>query len=257
LAGFFGAPFVIAAIRNGRYALATANALETAKISTASGHGVSVFISVPDTPQAPAVVAIHGSRGLSDWYKSRAQALAHEGFVGLAVDLYDGKVTNDPNIGGALMNEANSNASRTTEVLTAWADWLRQDGRTNGKVGFVGWSFGAWWALTASLATPSDGTVLYYGLKYGTDPLMMDPEAAKLRGLKGPVLGLFAERDYSISKDTVGRFAQEMNEAGKSLEVRWYSAAHSFANPEQPGYDKIAAESAWSDAMAFLHRNLI
>src|SRR6266850_7095193 len=42
----------------------------------------------------PGVIAIHEWWGLDDWVKGQARALAKEGYVALAVDLYRGKVTN-------------------------------------------------------------------------------------------------------------------------------------------------------------------
>src|SRR5713101_7640444 len=40
-----------------------------------------------------AVIVIHEWWGLNDWVKDQARALAKEGYVALAVDLYRGKVT--------------------------------------------------------------------------------------------------------------------------------------------------------------------
>ena len=251
LAGLASAAFASGGVNRRNRALAAGNAPETVSLTTASGHKISAALSLPEALPAPAVIAIHGFLGMSDWYRSRAQAFADEGFVGLSVDLYDGKSTTDLNVGSALMGEANKNKARTMEILSAWADWLRRDGRTNDKIAFVGWSFGADWALPAALDTQADGVVLYYGLTYGRI-LKTDSEIDELRRLKGPVLGLFAENDSSVTKRQADQFAQEMKAAGKTLEVHWYAAAHGFANPMLPGYNKQAADQAWSDTATFL-----
>ena len=47
-----------------------------------------------------------------------------------------------------------------------------------------------------------------------------------------------------------------MAKAGKTLDLRWYAADHSFANPTHPRYDKSAAEASWQATLAFLHANL-
>ncbi len=44
----------------------------------------------------PAVIVIQEWWGLNDWVKDQARALAKEGYVALAVDLYRGKVTANP-----------------------------------------------------------------------------------------------------------------------------------------------------------------
>ena len=43
----------------------------------------------------PAVVVIQEWWGLDDWVKDQARALAKEGYVALAADLYRGKVTDN------------------------------------------------------------------------------------------------------------------------------------------------------------------
>src|SRR5437899_1589059 len=55
---------------------------------------VSGLLVTPDGKGPfPAVVVIHEWWGLDDWVKDQARALAKEGYVALAVDLYRGKVT--------------------------------------------------------------------------------------------------------------------------------------------------------------------
>src|SRR3954454_5647459 len=51
----------------------------------------------------PAIVVVHEWWGLTDWIKENTGRLAELGFVALAVDLYDGKVTQDPGEAHELM----------------------------------------------------------------------------------------------------------------------------------------------------------
>jgi len=136
-------------------------------INTPDGRQLNAFLSLPTELPAPAVLTIHGSLGLTDWYRSQAAEFAAAGFVGLAVDLFPGQLAWDLDGEQRLISEAFGDARRMTENIVDWVDWLRCDPRTNGKVGIVGWSFGAWWALRASIAAAPEATVLYYGLKYG------------------------------------------------------------------------------------------
>lgn len=231
-------------------AMAAGN-FETVTIPTPSGRTVSAVLSVPSTLPAPAVVSIHGSLGASVWYNSLAGEFAKAGFVGLAVDLYDGEVTTDELRRVQLKDAANADAIKTTETLLSWIAWLKINPRTNGKVGIVGYSFGAEWALRASIATPVEATVLYYGV--------IHPDTKELARLAGPALGQFAERDSfpGMQMSSVGRLEREFEEAGRSIDVRWYDAQHAFANPEIPTYDKAAAEAAWSVTIDFLRAHLM
>jgi carboxymethylenebutenolidase len=135
-----------------------------------------------------------------------------------------------------------------TETLVAWIDWLKSDSRSTGKVGTVGWCFGGGWSLNASIATPVDATVIYYG--------RVERSADDLRALNGPVLGHFAEQDQWINKEMVDGFEAGMKQAGKPAEIHWYAADHAFANPTGQNYDSDDAQAAWQRTLAFFRAHL-
>lgn len=236
-----------------RPAPADGDASERIAISSSGGRTLSAVLSMPRQMPAPAVLTIHGSLGLTAWYASQAAALAKVGFVGLAVDLFPGQVARDLDGEQRLIEAAFSDAARTTEALAAWLQWLRRDPRINGKVGIVGWSFGAWWALQASVAAASGATVIYYGLRYGAAAAS---ETLELARLKGPLLAHFGKFDSSISATQVGRFRSALSEAGRTFEIDWYPANHGFADPTMDAYDRSAAVLAWMRTVAFLHAAL-
>lgn len=62
------------------------------------------------------------------------------GFVGLAIDLFDGNVTTDFNQADMLVAGTKSHFDRTVQTIVAWLDWLRSDNRTTGKIGLF-WLF--------------------------------------------------------------------------------------------------------------------
>jgi len=220
----------------------------TVTTKTPSYRTLAAVLSVPGILPAPSVITIHGYLGSTAWYKSLPNEFAKEGFIGLAVDLFDGEVTSDPARGRALMASTYADADSTIETLSTWIDWLRRDRRTNGKVGIVGYSMGARWALAVSLRVPVDATVIYYSVDD------RPPEA--FRTLYGPVLAHFAERDAPEIIEPVRPFDSRMRAAGKSIDLHWYAAGHSFANPEQPGFDRYAAEAARARTVEFLRTNL-
>ena len=213
---------------------------------TAQGREVTASLALPEAAQAPAILLVHEWWGLNDQIKAVAAEFAREGFVALAVDLYDGGVATDPGGARALMQKVD--AAEATDTLTSWTAWLRRHNRANGKLATIGWCFGGGWSLNASLAAPADATVVYYGSVAKTED--------QLARLKGPVLGHFATKDQWINEDMVGGFEKAMAAAGKPFETHWYEAEHAFANPSGGRYDETDATLAWQRTLAFLKLHL-
>ncbi len=229
-----------------RLAHAAAAGLEDVSITTAGGRSVKAALAVPARTPAPAIVLVHEWWGLNDQIKSVAAELAKEGYFGLAVDLYGGQMADQPEQARSLMQAVDATAA--TDTLVSWVDWLRQRDGVNGKIGTIGWCFGGGWSLEASIATPVDATVVYYG--------RVNQPAERLTSLKGPVLGHFATRDEWINQEMVGGFEKAMAAAGKSETSHWYEADHAFANPTQARYDEADARLAWERTLAFFKANL-
>lgn len=165
--------------------------------------------------------------------------------MALAIDLYNGKSSGSASEARRYMQQVKP--AEATDTLSSWISWLKNHQRGNGKVATIGWCFGGGWSLNASLASPVDATVIYYG--------NVAKKAAQLDALKGPVQGHFATRDGFINKPMVEGFAREMKASGKSLEFHWYNADHGFANPSTGRYDKSDADLAWKRTLAFLKAN--
>lgn len=233
-------------------ASAVAAELDTVTIKTTSGRSVSGAIALPQAKKAPTLLLVHEWWGLNDQIKAVAADYAKQGYVALALDLYDGQVAKTGDSGTAikLMQKTMRNQKAGFETCAAWVDWLRKHERGAGKVGTVGWCFGGAWSLNASLARPVDATVVYYG--HVTRPVRL------LRRLKGPVLGHFATKDKFIDKKMVDGFAGNMKKAGKSsdLTVHWYDADHAFANPSTSRFNAAASKQAWDRTAAFLKKTL-
>jgi carboxymethylenebutenolidase len=172
-------------------------------------------MAVPETVPAPAVLLIHGSSGVSDNIKGFVRDFARDGFFALALDLFDGRTAKDDATRSALRSEVDSNPEKATETISVWIEWLKADPRTNGKVGVIGWSYGATWALEASITSPVEATVIYVGVGF---------PGVEIARIQGPVLGHFGERDTDPSKRVVETFERTMKDAGKSVEVHWFRA---------------------------------
>jgi carboxymethylenebutenolidase len=245
----------------GLAALPLAVVLADPKLAAAAGHKMpTVEVKLPDgsiatadialpanVEKAPTVLLIHEWWGLNDQIRAVANELAEQGYIALAVDLYDGQYGATPQEAMGLMRALNP--QRATDTLVAWVDWLRNHERSNGKVATLGWCFGGGWSLNASLATAVDATVIYYG--------NVAKSADELANLNSPVLGHFGTLDKNINQEMVSGFEASLKAAGKSdYEFHWYEADHAFANPSGARYDEEDAALAWSRTTAFLAAKL-
>ena len=234
-----------AVLADPRLARAAAETLETVSINTSHGP-VSAALAVPGETPAGAVLLIHEWWGLNDQIKAVAAELAREGYVALAVDLMGGQVATTPEQARAQVQALVP--EEATETLVAWVDWLRAHPATTDRIATLGWCLGGGWSLNASLATPVEGTVIYYG-RLSDDP-------AVLASLRGPVLGHFGTEDQFVDRPMVEGFEAAMQEAGKAYEIHWYEANHAFANPTGDRYDEADAQEAWQRTLDFLRDTL-
>ncbi len=242
-----GAVPLTAILADAGLARAAAAQTETVTITTAAGREVSAALALPEAGSGPGIILIHEWWGLNDQIRSVAHDFARNGYVALAVDLYGRPAVSTPEDAKALMSAVKP--EEATDTLTSWATWLRQHTRVaNGKVGVIGWCFGGAWSLNASLATPMDATVIYYG--------RVDRPAEDLRRLSGPVQGHFATRDTFITPAMAEAFEAGLKDIGHPHEIYHYEADHAFANPSGNRFDQEDAQLAWQRTMAFLDRTL-
>jgi carboxymethylenebutenolidase len=218
------------------------------RVKMSSGKEVKGVLAVPTKTPAPTILLVHEWWGLNDQIKSVAAEFAKQGFMAVAIDLYDGQVTNSGAKARQLMRQVDHR--QATDQLKTMAAWLRNHQDSTGKIGTIGWCFGGGWSLNCSLSTPVDATVIYYG--------NVKKSAQQLTSLKGPVLGHFATNDNWIDRPMVEGFEEEMKQAGKhDLTVYWYEAGHAFANPTGARYDEKDAALAWQRTLEFFKQNLI
>ncbi|MBC7950358.1 MAG: dienelactone hydrolase family protein [Rhodospirillaceae bacterium] len=218
------------------------------KITTAGGREVSAALAKPDTAQAhvPTIMLVHEWWGLNDQIKAVAVDLARQGYLALAVDLFQGRVATGTDEARSLSQMVKP--EEAADTLSSWAGWLKNHPDGNRKAAVMGWCFGGGWALNAATIAPMDAAVVYYGR------VNLPPE--QLSRLKGPVLGHFGKSDQFINKDVVEGFERTMKQVGKPYTVHWYDAGHAFANPTGDNFRKDDAQLAWKRSLEFLRKEL-
>ena len=212
---------------------------------------VSGYLSAPGgSGKKPGLVVIQEWWGLNDFIKGKADEFAGKGYVALAVDLYRGKVTTEPDIAHQLMRGLPED--RALRDLQAAVAYLKSRPDVDGtRIGSIGWCMGGGYSLALALAEPLAGSVIYYG-RLVTDP-------AKIAALKTPLLGSFGGQDQGIPPDSVKDFQGKAKAAGKDVDFKIYpDAGHGFASAvkDPKTYKPADAKDADARADAFLSRVL-
>jgi carboxymethylenebutenolidase len=215
-----------------------------------AGGKTGGYLATPTQGSGPGVIVIQEWWGLVDHIKDLCDRFADEGFVALAPDLYHGKSTKSPDEAGKLMM-----AMRVDEAerdLSAAAQYLSTlDSTTSKKVGVVGFCMGGALALYAATKNQQVGACVVF---YGGHP-KVKPD---LPNLHAPVLGLYGEKDASVTPAVAHELERQVKALGKQIDVVIYpGAGHAFFNDMRPEvYNAEAAADAWRRTIAFLRENL-
>ncbi|MGH8546165.1 MAG: dienelactone hydrolase family protein, partial [Gammaproteobacteria bacterium] len=97
---------------------------------------------------APAIIVIHEVTGLIDYIKVVSRDLAAYGYVGLAVDLYEGKTAKNMEEGTQLQAKVTEDIFRGK--IRAAINYLKARPYCSGQVGVMGFCMGGGFALWAA-----------------------------------------------------------------------------------------------------------
>ena len=225
-----------------------ASGVETREVNYGPATG---FLAMPKAEgKYPAVVMIHEWWGLNDNIKEMARSLAAEGYVVLAVDLYNGRIGKNATEAGQLASQVRGNPAEAISNMNAAVQQLKSlDNVDDNRVASMGWCFGGAMSLQLALNEPLAATVIYYG--------SLETNATKLAVIKWPVLGIFGEKDTSIPVESVRKFEAALNELGIENEIYVYpNVGHAFANPSGMNYAPNETKDAWKKTVDFLNKHL-
>ncbi len=198
----------------------------------------------------PAVIMIHEWWGLTDEMRARADRLAAQGYIVLAIDLFGGQTASDPTTARKLMLSVVEDPGSANEKIRGAFEFVSQAAGAP-RVGAIGWRFGGTWALNTALLFPDelDASVIYYG--------QVTSDKDKLRPVNTPILGLFAADDISIRAEAVEAFRSALESLQKDYDIQVYAGVRQrFFSESAKTYDAVAANDAWNRTLEFLSLHL-
>ena len=207
--------------------------------STASGYLAEV-----DGARA-GVVVIQEWWGLNDQIKGVAERFAAAGFTALAPDLYDGRVTGEPDEANHLMGGLDWVGATEVEVRGA-LQYLKARLDKAAVMGFC--MGGALTVIAAAKLADCDAAVCYYGIP--------PKEQADPADIRVPLQAHFANNDDWCTPAAVDAFEAALGATGVAREIHHYQAAHAFFNETVGAYDAQAAAQSWQRTLAFLRSHM-
>lgn len=209
-----------------------------------SAAPIRTWVVYPERTPAPVVVVVHDLYALSSWVRSVADALAAEGFIAVAPDLFAGETP-----GGLFPTEPGIRPRERTSWLDAVRAWALDLPAADGRLGMVGFGWGGSAGFAYAVDRPELEALVVF---YGETP----EEESDYARIDAPVLGLYGGDLRSAA--TLPRATAAMAAAGKSLETFVYDGATVFLKAQE-GLDsnRRATEDAWPRTLAFLRRHLV
>ena len=220
----------------------------TGRTITLSDFGAEdlAYLAIPVTPPTLAVVLVPDAYGLDDFTKAEADRLASQGYLVLAVDIYNGKLTTDP---GDLANlVANMNAATVMKTIDAGIRFFHESPKfTVGHVVAMGWGTGATYVFQSARENKTlDGAITFYGPIEGPEHVLGKFPAA--------LCAVYPLNDPVATHDNVLSFQQRMKDSGNDCECWFIAAPSGWSNPQSKTYSPVEDKEAWKVALPFLVR---
>lgn len=215
------------------------------------GNEMNGYLATPDEPgNHPAILLIHEWWGLNHGMTVLADALAAEGYVVLAPDVYRNRLTTS--VPRALwMRLTTPDDQVFADVDSALNYLLALDDVDPSRVASMGFCFGGGHSLQLGMRQSENLalTIIYYGA------VVTNPDLLRPLTDGQAVLGVFGGDDATIPNEEVIEFEAALNSLDIENQITIYDGQpHAFLtedNYNQPG----AAGDAWQQTLAFLAEN--
>lgn len=231
--------------------IATSGSSQEPRLLTKAGltpeiHGV---IEKPSTPGPhPSVIILHGAQGWGPVYPAIAKDLADSGFVALALNYY---VNEDDNSEKA---EDDEYWKRWQSSVRSAVAFLMEDTSTvKGSVGLLGYSQGAFLAVSVASLIPEVNAVVDYFGGGSSDKGELETQVRNFP----PLLILHGEDDQAVPVSKAYDLRDAVMAQGGEVEIKIYpGAAHGFNATWLPVYNEAFANDSFQRTVDFFRRKL-
>jgi len=224
-------------------------------IKTAAGE-FSAYVAYPDADKAPAVVVLHEVFGVNEDIRLTCQALAAQGFIAIAPDLFwrqepgvDLSVTSESDWkkGLALYMAYDRDAGVSDVAATTAA--ARELPRCTGHVAVMGYCLGGLMAFLTAARGKVDAVVAFHG---GDTEKYLDEAAS----VSAPFLMHLAGADEFISTAAQAQIKAAFAGMPNVTIYTYEGCNHAFSRHGGAHYDAAAAKLANDRTWAFLKEKL-
>lgn len=226
------------------------DALTNTVITNGNEPAIRAYVARPSGEGPfPVVIMIHEWWGLKSEIVGKADALAQDGYIVVAPDVFRGNTTSW--IPSAIWQVVSTPTTQVDSDLDAVMRWIQtQPDADAQRVAIMGFCFGGGTSIRYGVNTADiKATVVFYG------SVIQDP--ALLKNLNGPVLGIFGGADTMIPVSEVQGFEAGLKEAGIPHEITIYEGEpHAFVTSVEAIAQGGNQLKAWNQLRAFLRQTL-
>ena len=201
--------------------------------------------------ERPAVVLVHGYRGLDDGQRAVTRRFAQEGFVCLSPDLFHGKTYHT--LEDCALKKTSLDIPRAVANIVDSVPYLRKlpwVGKK--KVAVLGFCMGGGLALYALAQSKAfDAGVIYY------QSMFPDPE--DLKSISAPLLCHYGTEDHGTTQTEIDMFRESLDRYKRKYQIEMYAGAgHAFLNNPlgKNAANRVAAEKSVVSTTKWLKKTL-
>ncbi|MCI5072911.1 dienelactone hydrolase family protein [bacterium] len=207
----------------------------------------------------PAILIVHEWWGHNAYAQKRAEMLAEEGYIALAIDMYgNGEKAQHPSEAGKMASRVSGNIDLMKKRFHAGMKILSSQAMVDGdRIAALGYCFGGGVVLQmARERLPLTAVISYHGSLSTSQPVKGTEEMPK-------VLVFHGSDDPLVSEEDLEKFKQEMKAAQADYDVvEFPGVKHAFTNPDATElgekfslpleYNKKADQASWERSLMFL-----
>ena len=228
------------------------------------GFKVPAFFAAPEgKSNLPVVLVVHEIFGVHEYIADVCRRFARAGYLAIAPELFARQ--GDPSKYGEmakLMSEVVSKVgdAQVMADLDGAVKWAASNGGDASRVGITGFCWGGRITWLYAAHAPVKAGVAWYGRLVGAASELAPKHPVDVgAAMRGPVLGLYGEKDGGIPLDTLDKMKAVLatgSAASRASQFVVYpEAPHAFHADYRPSFRQGPAEDGWKRCLAWFSAN--